>query len=324
MKNNIPYELIARYLAGECNEDEKLKIQEWGQLHPDIMDECTRIWQQTSSEEFNPDVAQALQKVNHRIDTKKKKSSRRLFTLISGAAAIILIVIVSIISVRNHDITQNMHTDLLALQTGVGETLEYQLPDGSKIWLNHSSVLSYPQEFGNVTREIYLEGEAFFEIAPDSNRPFIIHANNTLTQVVGTSFGIKAIKNTGEVLVTVSTGVVNLSVEGKESHIELRQGEQGVCHTIRKKLDKMNVPDPNLLAWKTKILVFKQSSLAEVAGVIESAYQIPVSVDSSMIDLQLTSTFEKLSLDEVLEIIGMTMPIHISKDEKVILFSPDK
>ncbi|MCD7898689.1 MAG: hypothetical protein LUH22_02075 [Bacteroides sp.] len=73
MKNNIPYELIARYLAGECNEDEKLKIQEWGQLHPDIMDECTRIWQQTSSEEFNPDVAQALQKVNHRIDTKKEK-----------------------------------------------------------------------------------------------------------------------------------------------------------------------------------------------------------------------------------------------------------
>ncbi|NDV83205.1 FecR family protein [Bacteroides sp. 51] len=294
----------------------------------DHIEEHIKIWQKASTSEFEPDVEQALQKVHHRIDAKekmdikKKTQPQKLYMLIGSAAAVVLLLI-SIIGIQYREATQEGFTGtLLALETGIGETLEYELPDGSRVSLNHSSSLRYPEAFNSDTREVYLEGEAFFDIAPDAEKPFIIHANHTQTKVVGTSFGVRAIKETDEVVVTVSTGIVNLSAEGKSGHIELTKGEQGICLPKEKVLEKNANPDPNLLAWKTKILVFKQTPLAEVAKVIESTYQTHVSVDGSIASLQLTSTFEKRSLEEVMQIIGMSLQVQVETGDKGILLTP--
>lgn len=321
---NIPYELIARYLAGECNDDEKQQVLEWIRKHPDIMDEFSKIWEQDTSKEFSPDVEQALQNVNQRIDTTKGRSKRMLLYMTGAVAAIaaVVVILISIVAPQNQEPPRNIlvNSPLLTLNTEVNETREYQLPDGSKIWLNQSSSLKYPESFANDSREVYLEGEAFFDIAPNKEKPFIIHANNTQTRVVGTSFGIRAVKDADEVVVTVSTGIVNLSAEGKTGHIELKQGEQGLCKPEEKKLEKNNNPDPNLLAWKTKVLIFKQSPLTEVARIIEDAYHIPVTVDSSVAGLQITSTFDQRSLEEITQIIEITLQIKVEKSENGIIF----
>ncbi|NDV79288.1 FecR family protein [Dysgonomonas sp. 511] len=322
---NIPYELIARYLAGECNDDEKQQIREWSEQHPGVMDEFSKIWQQIPADDFTPDVEQALQKVNLRIGGAKKKSlPLRFFSLIGSVAAVaaIVIILINIISTPGQDASNNyIAENLSTLNTGDDEMLEYKLSDGSTVWLNRSSSLRYPESFSGNTREIYLEGEAFFEIAPDAHKPFIIHANNTQTKVVGTSFGIKAAKDAGEVVVTVSTGVINFSAEGKSGHIELKKGEQGICDTKQRKLEKNNNPDPNSLAWKTKILVFQQSPLSEVAKVIENTYRIPVSVDGSIANLQITSTFDRLSLEEIMQIIELTLQIRAEDSAGGILLT---
>lgn len=324
---NIPYELIARYLAGECNDDEIQQVQEWSQEHPDEMDEFVRIWEQIPSEEFTLDVEMALLNVNTRINSNKRKNkSKSLFFLIGGiaAAAIAAIfVLVNIIGVeQQNDLPNgNIAEALLTLDTEKNETLEYTLPDNSKVWLNKSSSIKYPEKFAGNIREIYLEGEAFFDIAPDKDRPFIIHANNTQTRVVGTSFGIRAIKDAEEVIVTVSTGIINFSTEGKSEHIELKKGEQGICKPEQKELEKNTNPDPNSLAWKTKVLVFKESSLKDVARIIENAYQTSVDVDDSVSGLQITSTFEQLSLEEILEIIEITLQIRAESTDSGILLT---
>lgn len=318
--NNMPYELIARYLAGECNESEEQQVREWARQHPGLMDECTEMWQQIPAQEFNPDTESALRKVNIRID-KKKNRSKRLYLFAACAAAAVL-VFVSIIAIRFTDPATVAHTDnLLSLNTGTTETLEYTLPDGSKISLNRSSVLTYPKAFDGNTREVYLEGEAFFDVAPNAEKPFIIHANNTKTTVVGTSFGIRAIENEDKVVVTVSTGVVNLSAEGKSDYVKLTQGEQGICLPKKEVLEKNANPDPNLLAWKTKILIFKQSPLTEVAKAIENTYHTPVTVDRSIAGLQLTSTFERRSLEEVMQIIGLSLQVEVETNENGILIT---
>lgn len=285
----------------------------------DHIEEYIKTWQEASAGKFNPDVEAALQKVNRRIDQRKrKKQSKRLYLLTACAAAAVL-VFVSIIAIRFSDPVKMMHKDTLpVLCSGVGETLEITLSDGSRIWLNQSSQLNYPEVFDGNTREVYLTGEAFFDIAPDAQKPFIIYANQTQTRVVGTSFGIRALDNTNEVVVTVSTGIVNLSTSGNSEHIELKKGEQGICLPEEKVLEKNINPDPNLLAWKTKILVFKQTPLAEIAKVIESAYQTHVSVDSSIADLQLTSTFEKRSLEEIMQIIEMSLQIQAETNDNGI------
>lgn len=293
--NNIPYKQIARYLAGEGKENE----------------------------EFTPDVEQALQKVNHRIDAKAKKQSRRLFTWVGGAAAAVAVILISIFGIQYGGSLKDTWKDsLLVLETGINNTLEHELPDGSKIWLNRSSVLRYPKVFTGATREVYLEGEAFFDITPNTQKPFIIHANNTQTQVVGTSFAVRAVKDEEEVVVTVSTGIINLSAEGKADYIELKQGEQGICHPKEQKLEKNTNPDPNVLAWKTKTLIFRQTPLTEVARVLENTYHTSISVNSSIASLQLNSTFEERSLDDIMHIIEMTLQIQVRKHENGISLEP--
>lgn len=318
---NIPYELIARYLAGECNEDEKLQVQEWSRLHPDLMAEISDIWQQIPSDEFNPDVEQALLHVSDRIEVKKKSFPKRLFMWAGSAAAVILL-FVSIIGIRHWSASENIFQNtLLTLNTNEKETLEYTLPDGSKVWLNQSSILRYPETFAADLREVYLEGEAFFDVSPDVEKPFVIHANNTLTQVVGTSFGLRAVKDGDEVIVTVSTGIIRFSTEENSESIEIRQGEQGICEPKQRRLEKNADPDPNLLAWKTRTLVFRQTPLLEVAAVIEDVYHTPISVDDSVAGLQLTSTFDQLSLEEVIRIIEMTLQIENRTERSGILLT---
>lgn len=321
---NIPYELIARYLAGECNDDENQQVLEWSRQHPELMDEFTKMWQQIPSDDFNPDVELALDKVNRRIDIKKKSNPRRIYMIVGGvaaAAAIAIFILINIVGILPNSPTEGFGTDntMLALNTSINETTEHQLSDGSKVWLNQSSTIRYPETFEGNTREIYLEGEAFFDIAPDAEKPFIIHANNTQTRVVGTSFGIRAIKESDEVVVTVSTGIINFSAEGKSDHIELKRGEQGVCNTEEQKLEKNLNPDPNYLAWKTKILVFKNAPLTEVAGVIEDVYHIPVTVDNSVANLEITSTFDQLGVDEIMRIIELALDVKAENREEGIL-----
>lgn len=319
---NIPYELVARYLAGECNDDEKQQVLEWSKQHPDLMDEFVSLWKQIPTNEFTPDVERALQKVNSRINTAKSGSKKRYMLIAVAAAAVAAIfILINVVRTPPQSISDNLGTgSLLTLSTEIKETKECLLPDGSKVWLNQSSEIRYPEIFTGDTREIYLEGEAFFEIAPNADKPFIIHANNTQTRVVGTSFGIRANKKSEEVIVTVSTGIVNLLAEGKSEHIQLRHGEQGICNIDEKKLEKNTNPDLNYLAWKTKVLVFKQSSLTEVAKVIEDVYQTPVSVNSSVDGLHLTSTFDQLSLDEILQIIEITLGIKAEHNSQGIFF----
>lgn len=320
---NIPYELIARYLAGECSDDEKQQVLEWGKQHPGLMDEFVSLWKQIPANEFIPDVELALQKVNSRLNTVKKSGSKKryLFIGIAAAAVAAIFILMNIVMTPSGDMPEDLGDGLLlTLSTDIKETKECLLPDGSKVWLNQSSEIRYPEVFTGDTREIYLQGEAFFDIAADADKPFIIHASNTQTRVVGTSFGIRANKESEEVIVTVSTGIVNLLAEGKSEHIQLRHGEQGICNTGEKKLEKNTNPDLNYLAWKTKVLVFKQSSLAEVAKVLEDVYYVPVSVDDSVAGLHLTSTFDQLSLNEIVQIIEITLGVRAENSSKGIFF----
>jgi ferric-dicitrate binding protein FerR (iron transport regulator) len=311
-------ELIARYLAGECNDGEKRQVEEWSRQHPDAMNEFMRIWQQVPSGEFTPDVEQALRKVHHRMDSRKRNHTRRILMWVSSAAAVVLLL--SIIGIRSWNTSGGDRGPAgalsLLLQTDAGETLEHVLSDGSKVRLNRLSSIHYPEAFEGDVREIYLEGEAFFEIVPDADKPFIIRANRTVTRVVGTSFGVRAVKGEDEVVVTVSTGIINLSAEGKADRIEVKQGEQGVCNPEQHKLERNTNPDPNALAWKTKLLVFRQTPLTQVARAIENVYRTKILVDSSVSDIRLTSTFDRLSLEEVMQIIEMTLQIQAKADGK--------
>lgn len=319
----IPYELIARYFAGECNAEEIQQIEEWGSVYPEKMAEFSAIWKETVVPDFVPDVELALQKITKRIETHKKKSSKAHFLYIGSLAAAVIAISLLVTNIFDFN-KQNQFPDsatLLTLNTGLDQSIEYELADGSKVWLNHSSSLSYPETFEGEQRVVYLEGEAFFDIAPNKDKPFIIYANGTETKVVGTSFGIKALPGGADVVVTVMSGIIDFSDVKDSNAIRLTVGEQAICIPKQAILEKNTNPDPNALAWKTKLINFQDTPLFEVARVITAAYNTSVETDSSISNLTISGTFNQLSLQELMQIIEITLQVEAKETAGGFMFT---
>jgi ferric-dicitrate binding protein FerR (iron transport regulator) len=194
----------------------------------------------------------------------------------------------------------------------------FTLPDGTLVSLNSNTKLIYPKKFGRNTREVTIEGEAFFEVKPNKDKPFIIHAGNAQIKVLGTSFNVNAYPESKLVEVTVETGRVqvlnksNKSVQTNE--LILTPGDKGTLNYESNSLQKMTNQNPNFLAWKTHNLVFKATSLDEVIQDLAKVYKVNIRIaDSNLNKLLLTAQFNNYSLDFILEVIETTFKIETEK-----------
>ena len=133
----------------------------------------------------------------------------------------------------------------------------YILPDKSRVWLNKNSVVSYLPDFGDSVRKVQLHGEAFFEIQPDPERPFIISANGSETRVIGTAFNLRAYEKDDPVVTVVSGKVAFSNENSVEEKLVLIKGEKATLHKQGGKLVKEKNDDRHFLDWK-HILVYKK------------------------------------------------------------------
>src|SRR5699024_2915773 len=147
--------------------------------------------------------------------------------------------------------------------------------DGSVIQLNAESTLRYPSKFDSNKREVYLEGEAFFSVERDTTRPFIIHAGGTATQVLGTSFNIRAYEGEDKVQVAVVEGEVAVTEEKAEKRagqeaIHISKNEWVTYHSDEQIIEKGQGDIWKMVAWKDDVLVFKDQSLSRIAKRLRS------------------------------------------------------
>ena len=152
----------------------------------------------------------------------------------------------------------------------------YALSDGSVVALNRGSKLLFPKKFKGDIREVTIVGEAFFDVVPNPEKPFIINAGNAQVKVLGTSFNVCAYPGSETVEVIVETGKVqvintqtDLPAENRE--VFLTPGEKGTFYTENHLLEKTMNLDPNFLAWKTQSLVFTKVPLIDVVKSLEKA-----------------------------------------------------
>jgi ferric-dicitrate binding protein FerR (iron transport regulator) len=192
------------------------------------------------------------------------------------------------------------------------------LPDGTFVSLNSDTKISYPKKFSGKTREVSIEGEAFFEVKPDKNKPFIIHAGKAQIRVLGTSFSVSAYPATKQVEVIVQTGkvqVVNKTSEKQQTdELILTPGDKGTLVYASNTMQKTTNQDPNFIAWKTRNLTFKATSLHEVIENLEKVYKVNISLaDPKLNELLLTAQFNDYSLDFILKVIENTFPIEVQE-----------
>jgi ferric-dicitrate binding protein FerR (iron transport regulator) len=184
------------------------------------------------------------------------------------------------------------------------------LDDGTTVWLNKNSQLRFPEKMNGKTREVYLEGEGFFEVAHNPSKPFIIHTGKTLTQVVGTSFNIDGSKAEEEISVNVVTGKVAFSLDGDvKERVELTPGELGIWSKENGRVTETK-GNPNAMAWHTETLLFEKTTMGSIISTLSSYYNIEIELaDQSIANCRFTGTFQQAELEEVLKTLSLTLGI---------------
>ena len=155
-----------------------------------------------------------------------------------------------------------------------GAEYNLRLPDGTKIYLNAGSSLRYPDQFSGETREIFLTGEAYFEVAPDSLHPFIVHTAEVAVRVLGTSFNVNAYPERETVAATLVEGSVQVNYKAGQQVI--RPGMQLVYDKQNGKAEVSAVDTEVYTSWKDGYYYFKREPLENIMEVLSRWYDLNV------------------------------------------------
>lgn len=188
------------------------------------------------------------------------------------------------------------------------------LPDGTRVIVNGNSKLSYPRSYNQQLREVYLEGEAFFDVVKDSLRPFIVHTSTIDIKVLGTAFNVRAYSGEENTETTLIRGSVDISLKKQGNKvIRLRPNEKVVVKnkdTAAIALERVKPigKDSALVEtkWKQSRIVFEQERLADLIPQLEQWFNVRIHVaDTRLLNRRFSGQFEHESLEEVLEVFSM-------------------
>jgi transmembrane sensor len=185
-----------------------------------------------------------------------------------------------------------------------GQVANLTLADGTKVWLNGGSKLSYPDIFRGDKREITLVGEAFFEVVHDAKRSFIVHTGNVKTHVLGTSFNVKAYLEDRFVKVDVATGKVGVVMQ-KVKTVFLTPADEVVVNKKNNSTVVLKGVDINAVSgWKDGDFIVKNMPLPEVLNAIKHRYNVQIKADANLMDCSISANFTNVSLPNILKILS--------------------
>ncbi|SHE63844.1 FecR family protein [Fodinibius roseus] len=331
--------LLKRYLQGSCTRTEELQIERWLEEDPS---HAVRLEQFSARNAPALPVdeerikAEVLQRIGNETAGKTDKSpafnthntkkySRREFIVRWGAAAAVILFILStslgIYLIQGPGPIQE--PVYVERTLPAGKTATYTLSDGSKVHLNSESTLKFPEQFGSGAREIYLDGEAFFEVTSDKDRPFEVHAGNLKTTVLGTAFNVKAFPENQQTQVAVEHGKVSVKKKDSARTSMVLTPNQWVTFDKKKKELKRESGDiRRIVAWKDGILFFHNKTVAEAANMLERWYGTNIVVENEAIkSCVLQGEHKEESLENVLEAMQFALNMDYRFTEKGVVIT---
>jgi transmembrane sensor len=313
MKREI-WDIIAKKFAGEALSKEEIALLE--NLSPeetgDFRD-AEEVFRKTGLyyklTDYNTN--KAWDKVS---GSTTKTRHINLNTLIRVAAIALIVITMGTIVVLRQSNTNKLH--IAATEQNDFSAPVIILPDGTQVTLNQGSTLNYPSKFTGENREVELVGEAFFEVTPNAEKPFIINANNSIIRVVGTSFNVFAYNHAPEIEVCVKTGKVELQPKNIAQNKQLiSAGEKGTYNKTTGKVLKHNGFNKNNLAWKTHEIEFEYSTLSEVIETLNRTYNLTIDVKGDVdLDQQINATFREQKPDYILNVVALTLNLNITNE----------
>ncbi len=312
-------ELLVKYLTDEATLPEQKLVEEWigaSEANQHYFRHFQLIWDQSRQLAVTTTVDEnkAWQKFQRRVRREEARKKRKGFGWLQIAASILVIVAAGWI-IRSIFQSETKPPQILSVAS-VDEVKKDTLPDGSVATLNKHSVISYPSSFEGKTRKVQLKGEAFFNVKADKTKPFIIDVNDVQVRVVGTSFNVKSVRGTTEVI--VETGIVQVTNNGVT--VELKAGEKTSLVDAETLLQKQETEDRLYNYYVSKTFVCDNTPLWKLVEKLNEAYDANIRIEKeSLRKLPLTVTFNQESLDTILDIISQTLMVKVSKKENEII-----
>ena len=214
------------------------------------------------------------------------------------AAAVVLLAIVGFWAINQGNTGPDGKGNAIAsvVETQRGEVQVFELPDGSRVHLNADSRLSLAEGFNDKDRRVMLEGEGYFDIAHNPEKPFVITSGNATTRVLGTEFNLCAYANQKAVVLEVTEGKVEFGVEGTEVKGVFEKGS-GAMIDGEGKMWPMEKEMMSAAEWRTGKLVFRQTPLRDAVVRMEKHYDLEFSVDPEVEDISLVATYDVKAID---------------------------
>ncbi len=284
-RHNFLEELVIRYFERKEEKDEDLSAPE---------------------NEFEHD--KVYQKV---LDAIQRKHYRNILLRRSLSVAASVMLLISLITGVYYYHSGSLLNPVTMLEKHVqkGQTVFVKLADGTKIWLNSGSVLTYPDHFDGEKREVSLIGEAYFEVVHMDKKPFIIQSGEVKTVVLGTSFNIRAYPENQKVEVTVITGkvaVITPKRNRENTKTVYLVSNQKVTYNReeRELMPYSNVKATESIGWREGKLIYRGNELKQVIEDVERKYNIKIKYSKGVSNCTITADFDNEGLDKVLKVMA--------------------
>lgn len=267
--------------------------------------------------------------IDTHLQTKFHSKRRISFRWPVAAAIALALATLAYITINHSPATSYAKTHSIRINNTTHVIHKQVLPDGSLVWLNPNTVLSYPSRFGKL-REVSMQGEAFFEVTKDHAHPFVITSGRVLTKVWGTSFRIRSVPGESNTKVSVLTGKVSVSVPlgqtpsktAKHSEIFLFPQEEVTYQPAAHHLLKAPIAETSDMdMWRKSNLSFDDAPLADITAQLSKYYNVDLQAEGEKLQHnQLTADFNGKNLPDILVLICKSLHTDYSKeDNKIIL-----
>lgn len=328
MRQSIGWTILARYLSNECNETQRKKVEDWmasDPRHRNLMNLMADAWKAEEKSVPTSDIRCLWSDMAAKADIipGKSKNPARVgkahvirwpFAIQPAVVRALWIAAVLIAAVAlPYLLTDGFKTLPFLSRTAtfaVAETkrAELVLSDGSRIVLDSGSELSYPKKFTGRMRDVLLKGEGYFEVAPDKEKPFVVHAGGAVIRVLGTRFDVRAWERNRRVVVAVAEGRVSFGSEncGDQEKVILTRNQESELTGNGKPDTPREADVEKILGWMHDRIEFENAPLGEVLFQVERWYGIRFTLaDSSAADERVSVSIQKKSIGDVLELISM-------------------
>lgn len=321
------YKNIIDGLFGGTISDEELDLLDrtlGGSPDSDFDEYCRSHWDKSQhTVSGQGDFPKIKADIMRRIATEEdfiRRTKRRkmpLFLKIAAVAASLVVAVLSgyFISEADHKI------QVYEVLADRGQKSMVTLPDGSRIWLNSASKITYTSDFNSKNRNITLEGEAYFDVAKNNELPFVVSTDDMSVTALGTEFNVKSYEEDECVTATLVGGRIRTEAGGLE--VILDPWEEVVLDKNSGKLVKTNVSNRrDSVPWRKNVILFEGETLDQVAVMLERMYNVEVIVDEGIGEYGYTGLISNNSLTNVLDLISGTSPVDYTLTGNLVKFSP--